>query len=190
MHRVKAFASEIATQNSAPFMHRYLYREHIPPCMLSCFTTSVLYSNRSPANAANVIRALQQSVEELVGAVPKLVVTPTERLARTQALFLYQVIRLFDGDVSLRAQAESDMTLLETWLGDLCKVRENLEGLPRIGDIGTSHIPPKEWEVSSLPPSFSQSWQVIDFVVQRDGYLPSPYEEQSSWHIPSLQCME
>ena len=40
--------------------------------------------------------------------------TPTH-LARTQALFVYQLIRLFDGDIRARAQAEGDAETLRTW---------------------------------------------------------------------------
>ncbi|KUJ14697.1 uncharacterized protein LY89DRAFT_671121 [Mollisia scopiformis] len=146
VNRIKGFTTDIATHNAAPFMHRYLYREHMPPCILSCFSTSVLYANRTPANTATVLRALQQSVRELLAAESQRAMnTPTEKLARTQALFLYQVIRLFDGDIALRVQAEKDIALLESWLGELCKVRENL-GYSLDIEGSRREEPPKEWE--------------------------------------------
>lgn len=55
-------------------------------------------------------------------------VTPTEKLARTQSLFLYLVMTLFDGDVGLRAAGERDLGKLREWLGELCRIRENLGG--------------------------------------------------------------
>ena len=148
--RVKGFVTDVATQSATPFLHRYLYRDHTPQCILSCFTANVLYANRTQANTAMVIRALYSNVKELVDTESKRVVaTPVERLARTQALFLYQVIRLLDGDIILRAQGERDIPLLQTWLGDLCGVRENLSGLVQLEDSVMRKQPPREWEVST-----------------------------------------
>ncbi len=36
-------------------------------------------------------------------------------LARTQALLIYQLIRLYDGDIQARARAEEDMSTLDEW---------------------------------------------------------------------------
>ncbi|KIX07349.1 uncharacterized protein Z518_02002 [Rhinocladiella mackenziei CBS 650.93] len=85
--RVKGFITDIATRNATPFLHRYLYRDHTPPCILSCFATSVLYANRTEANTAVVMRALHSSVREFVDAeIGRVVAMPAEKLARTQAL--------------------------------------------------------------------------------------------------------
>lgn len=145
MNRVKRFTKEVATQNSAPFLHRYLYQSNTPQCILSCFTTCVLYENRTPANTAMVIKALHGNVRELLDfEAGRTSATPTEKLARAQALFLYQIIRLFDESITLRSQAEKDMPILETWLSDLCRIRENLGNL----EDGTRHQKPVEWAVS------------------------------------------
>lgn len=40
--------------------------------------------------------------------------TPIDSLAHTQALLLYQIIRLFDGDISARASGERIIPVLET----------------------------------------------------------------------------
>lgn len=150
MNRVKAFTEEVATRNSAPFIHRYLYQRNTPQCILSCFTTCVLYENRTPANTAMVIRALHGNIRDLLDfEAGRTTATPTEKLARAQALFLYQIMRLFDENITLRSQAERDMPILEAWLGELCKIRENLGNL---GD-DARHQKPVEWEVRNLPPS-------------------------------------
>ncbi|KAM7193738.1 hypothetical protein V8F33_007672 [Rhypophila sp. PSN 637] len=125
-NRVKSFPSDFATQNATPFLHRHLYKgPFMPPCILACFSTSVMYTNRTEANQGMVLRALQQDVDKLVGGV-NIAITPLEKLARVHALFLYQVIRLFDGDVALRAGAEKDLPVLEAWMEDLGRVRDNL----------------------------------------------------------------
>lgn len=97
-----------------------------------------------------VVRALQSDIKGLVGCEGerRLTMTPTEKLARTQALFLYQIIRLLDGDIMLRAQGQRDMPLLNEWVGDLCKVRENLGNLAQLEHGVVRSAPPEDWEVS------------------------------------------
>lgn len=95
-----------------------------------------------------VMRALYNSACELVKAeVHRIALTPIEKLARVQALFLYQVIRLFDGDVTFRAQGEKDMPLFKTWLRELCNIRDNLGHLAQLEDAVVREQPPVEWEV-------------------------------------------
>jgi hypothetical protein len=48
-----------------------------------------------------------------------------EKLGRTQSMLLYQIIRLFDGDIMLRAQAQKDIPLLLAWIDDLCTIRDH-----------------------------------------------------------------
>lgn len=98
-----------------------------------------------------VMRVLHSSVRELVDTeAGRVVATPAEKLARAQTLFLYQIIRLFDGDVILRAQGEKDMPLLQTWLGDLCRMRGNLGDLAEFENGVVRKKPPKiEWEVGA-----------------------------------------
>lgn len=157
VNRVKAFTKEVATKSSAPFLHRYLYKSNTPQCILTCFTTCVLYENRTPANIAMVIRALHGNIRELIDfEAGRITATPTEKLARTQALFLYQIMRLFDDNITLRSQAERDMPILEKWLDELCKIRENLGNL----EDDARRQKPVEWEVR-LSPLFSKVESLI-----------------------------
>ncbi|GAB1318248.1 Transcription factor domain-containing protein [Madurella fahalii] len=147
LNRVKGFTTDLAMRSAAPFLHRYLYRDNMPQSILSCFAANVLYANRTPANTAMVMRAVYNNAKELVDVeASRVTATPLERLARAQALFLYQVIRLLDGDVALRAQGERDMPLLRMWLADLCRVRENLGDMARLGDREMRKQPPAEWK--------------------------------------------
>ncbi|KAI3390480.1 hypothetical protein diail_9557 [Diaporthe ilicicola] len=91
-----------------------------------------------------VIRALHDNVRQLLDTeASRITATPTEKLARAQTLFLYQIMRLFDENITLRAQAEKDMPILETWLGELCRIRENLGNLE---DDTARRQEPVEWE--------------------------------------------
>ncbi|WZH50226.1 C6 zinc finger domain protein [Fusarium acuminatum] len=69
-----------------------------------------------------------------------------EKLARTQALWMYQVMRMFDGDIRLRAQAEQDMPTLEAWLLELEECRDNLQEMWLLEETAVRERPPKSWE--------------------------------------------
>lgn len=55
------------------------------------------------------------------GEASPLSLRTVEQLARVQALFIYQFIRLFDGDISQRAQAEALIPTLTDWNNKLWK---------------------------------------------------------------------
>lgn len=145
---LKSYPSTFAKDSHTPWMHRYLYKDQMPSSIQSCLTVSALYSSMTSSNKASVFRVLCQSLDEL--KQQQLANTPQEKLARAQALFLYQIICLFDGDLTLRSNADRDMLLLQDWLDDLCKIRENLGtpkcDRPRSWEVGTpilfSHSPP------------------------------------------------
>lgn len=116
------------------------------------------------SNKASVFRVLCQSLNELKQQ-QQLANTPLEKLSRAQALFLYQIICLFDGDLTLRSNADRDMLLLQDWLDDLCKTRENLRTQERADIRGGPNLP-ISWEVgtpvlfSHFPPSLTA--EVVD----------------------------
>jgi hypothetical protein len=95
------------------------------------------------SNKTSVFRVLCESLKEL--GQQEAVNTPQEKLARAQALFLYQIIGLFDGDVTLRSNADRNMSLLRDWVDDLCKIRENLRTTENTKDLNPK--PPRSWEV-------------------------------------------
>ncbi|KAI9171205.1 hypothetical protein HJFPF1_00686 [Paramyrothecium foliicola] len=147
VNRIKGFVTNMAEKNATPFLHRCLYQSSMPQCIVSCFATCVLYTNRTPSNAAMVMRSLYSSVTELLCVeAGRVILTPLEKLARTHALFLYQVIRLFDGDVALRAAGERDLSIFRNWLGELCKIRENMGDLSRGDEAIASQNQPEDWQ--------------------------------------------
>lgn len=158
-------------------MHKHLYKDKMPSSIQACFTASTLYSNMTTSNKILVFRVLCQSLEELKRVRSDS--TPQEQLARVQSLFLYQIIGLFDGDVSLRSNADRNMLLLQDWLDELCKIRENLTTSESMNNLK----PPTSWEVCKyILPSFHVSDS------KSGGYFLSLFGEQSSSRMPSLVC--
>ena len=145
---LKGYPLMFSRNSHTPWMHRQLYQDKMEPSVQVCFSISTLYSNVTDSNKSSVFKLLCQGPVDLK-RLPETSI-PRERLARTQALFLYQIMRLFDGDITLRSQAEKDMLLLEAWVGDLCKIRDNLESPHETGNTGPqiSRNKPNSWEVS------------------------------------------
>ncbi|KAM0528319.1 hypothetical protein ACHAPS_001734 [Verticillium nonalfalfae] len=162
----KDFPILLARERETPFLHRHLYRAQTPRAMLTAYSVATAYANRTDANKAWAFRLLCEAADELVGrpgrsqpkdkgvpqvpqlemTVPAQFLTPMDKLARTQALLIYQQVRMFDGDISLRAQAEHDMGKLEDWLGDLERYRDNLAEQWLLEESTLRERPPRSWE--------------------------------------------
>ena len=116
----------------------------MPDTIHKAFMGAVMYANRTPANKGWVFRMLIENCTSLVKTEAR---TAIEKLARTQALFIYQTIRIFDGDITLRAQAQKDMPTFKKWIGELCEFRDNLDEMILLDQISIQERPPKSWEV-------------------------------------------
>lgn len=125
----------------SPLMHRQLYRHSkMLPCIRAAYTARAAYDLASSGSGAKVtaLRIMEELATELVcsqpeveldpasilsnmvgtstdsGAVPVILDTFTH-LARTQALFIYQITQLFDGDIRARDKAEGHIETLHRW---------------------------------------------------------------------------
>ncbi|KAK4149662.1 hypothetical protein C8A00DRAFT_46765 [Chaetomidium leptoderma] len=133
--KLKAWAAAWVRDGHSPLMHKRLYGIWVPDCIQDCLTSLAAYNAASPSSGgkATALRIIDDRVNRLVqsqpqhdndydcevdgGGIPSsILLLPTRtHLARTQALFVYQLIRLFDGDIRARAQAERHTDTLLTW---------------------------------------------------------------------------
>ncbi|KAI0136664.1 hypothetical protein BJ170DRAFT_24302 [Xylariales sp. AK1849] len=146
MESLKMLVPQFARQNCTPFLHRQLYKDNMPRWVLQAFSTCMLYTNRTGGNRGMILRFLHENVTDLLGSATGTNLTPQERLARVHALMMYQVIRMLDGDIFLATQADDNMALLDSWLVELCKVRDNLAEEARMEDTAIRDKPPESWE--------------------------------------------
>lgn len=122
------------------------------------------------SNKPSVLRVLCQNLNEL--KEQESANTPQKKLARVQALFLYQIICLFDGDLTLRSNADRTMPLLLDWLDELCKIRENDRVSEHANAVEMRADPnsQKLWEVSILENIFSLLAPISFADIQSGGY--------------------
>ncbi|XXH05310.1 hypothetical protein Hte_011735 [Hypoxylon texense] len=136
---VQAWMRRWANTGRSPFIHHRLYSQKMPRCVQDAYTALSAYLARTPENSDLCLRIIRDRVADLVEEnegttsthVPgdlsamatapagAMLLDPLEHLARVHALFVYQMIGLFDGDIALRAIAESHMSTLTIWVAEM-----------------------------------------------------------------------
>ncbi|KAL7945810.1 hypothetical protein V8C42DRAFT_44733 [Trichoderma barbatum] len=108
-----------------PFLHRQLYSDSgLPTCLQNAFAAVVLYESKNDKTEEIVMGIIEEKANTVLnepsfvrdsGASAPPSLGTAEQLARVQALSIYQIIRLFDGDIRQRAQAEALIPTLQGW---------------------------------------------------------------------------
>ncbi|KAK9775011.1 putative Aldo-keto reductase [Seiridium cardinale] len=135
-----------ARESCTPFLHRHLYKDNMPHWILQAFSMSVLYAHKNDSNRGMVLRALHDNVKSLHESASGSALKPQEKLARVHALMLYQLMRMFDGDITLGSQADNDTGILDSWLAELYRIRDNLDSESEIDEAELRNQPPESWE--------------------------------------------
>ncbi|RFU77311.1 hypothetical protein TARUN_4929 [Trichoderma arundinaceum] len=123
INQLHSWLKQWTTEGHCPFIHSQLWRIHLPECIQDAFTSIATYHTKTPATERTVLRIIENRVNNLVegqnpsteGDFGVIMIDPACHLARTQALLIYKIIRLFDGDIRARAQAEKHIDTLSLW---------------------------------------------------------------------------
>jgi hypothetical protein len=106
------------TRGQNPFIHKHSYTEHLPPAISDALSACALYSGKNNENELFVFGDISRKAKDLA-EMQRPFLSPVDLLASIQALLLYQIIRLFDGDIRQRADAESHESTLMSWTEQL-----------------------------------------------------------------------
>ncbi|KAI1170551.1 hypothetical protein F4777DRAFT_591861 [Nemania sp. FL0916] len=140
--QVQQWMRQWVTSDHSPLHHPELYSFHMPRHTQDAYTAMAMYMNKTSANSATVSRVLDDRVAQLlhdqdVAALSLgdededgLSLSIFDHLSRVQALLSYQVIRLFDGDIRMRAQAEALIPTLFLWNKQMLERAKNSLGRP------------------------------------------------------------
>jgi hypothetical protein len=90
-------------KGSNPFIHARLYHARFPRCIQDAYTTLSCYLRKLASNEQMVFKILEDRVVELVAEHSVPPADSFEHLARVQALLIYQVLCLYDGEYSATA---------------------------------------------------------------------------------------
>ncbi|KAF4978028.1 hypothetical protein FZEAL_5535 [Fusarium zealandicum] len=135
---------DFAQTRTTTFIHPRLYGSNLPRTMLAAFSAASAYSARTPQNKAWVYKLISDMAKDIHREGER-ATTPAEKLARVQALVVLDSIRMFDGDVTMRAASEREMPQLLAWLEVLKKLMRELESGDPAGSISRDR-PPANWE--------------------------------------------
>ncbi|GKZ24251.1 hypothetical protein AbraIFM66951_002290 [Aspergillus brasiliensis] len=112
MDVLKQAPKMMVLENQTPWCHRQLYKDGMPRSMQDALACCALYMARNEINAPVILSSFRTRIDDLLASPPPS--TALEALAHTQSLILYQIMRLFDGDIHARLSAEPLIPLLET----------------------------------------------------------------------------
>ena len=130
MMRVFRWFGQWVQKGSNPIIHPRLYRTRFPRCIQDAYTTLGSYIHKNRSNEHTVFQILEDRAKQLVrdhGTVPEdsavenvclgsTTLDSLEHLARVQALLVYQLIGLYDGNIRLRHLSESYIPVLHSWM--------------------------------------------------------------------------
>ncbi|KAF2116308.1 hypothetical protein BDV96DRAFT_645639 [Lophiotrema nucula] len=119
VHRFKTWPEKWVKEGKAPFIHPMLYQSGMPKPLQDAYAACAIYSTKTPQNEFVALTVIESKANELVRSPNQASWTPLDLLAAIQALLIFQFIRLFDGDIRQRAQAEQSEQLLESWTEQL-----------------------------------------------------------------------
>lgn len=126
---VRDWLREWIRENHCPLIHRQLYADvGMPSCLMDAFAALAMWQAKTDENEDLVMRYIEEKASQLINGRTSLCgstvdstasLRTVDHLARVQALFIYQHIRLFDGDVRQRPLAEACIPLTSQWTSSL-----------------------------------------------------------------------
>lgn len=133
--KLKSWLRQWTETGSCAFIHARLYADELPEYLqyayAACQTYQTAKSPQAKTTALQIARAWSKKLvqeqaihERLNGPGPggdggNIQIPVWESLCRTQALLVFQIIQLFDGDVRARAEAEASAVMLKSWAEEL-----------------------------------------------------------------------
>ncbi|KAI1112728.1 hypothetical protein F5Y14DRAFT_247611 [Nemania sp. NC0429] len=188
---LRRWLSQWVADSHCPFIHRHLYAETgLPSCLQDAYSTLAAYIGKTDNNEEVVMQIVEDKANALLRqhetsacslsteswGIPGSVSAACsirERLARVQALFIYQFIRLFDGDIRHRAQAEQHNVTLQQWrmqLWEATKLAAYLRqtvggggGFSSTGSYDACEPTTWIWEAWVLAESVRRTWIVVNY---------------------------
>ena len=132
INKLKTWMAAWVTDGHSPIIHPQLYHNGMPECVEDAYTALAAYNAASPSGNPIALQITQNRLDKLLsqyqgpaaftgldGISPACLLDTPTHLARTQALFTYALVTLFDGDIRARAKAEHHANTLLLWCRQL-----------------------------------------------------------------------
>ena len=188
------------------FIHPDLYPGGMPTCLEDAYMALAAYLSRTKETEALVFQIIENRVTSLrqqsVWFEGIETLDTRARLARTQALLVYTLIRVFDGCPRQRALAEDTFDTLSQWAAQmrdtaLAEAPSIYEGLGGLRPGGDGRLEQALWQAWILSESVRRTWMLqsatLNLCQLQDGartgcsgYLLFTIR-QGLWEAPSAQ---
>ncbi|KAI1806614.1 hypothetical protein F4811DRAFT_509704 [Daldinia bambusicola] len=183
------------TDGGSPLHHHHLYRERMPRCVQDAHSAVALYHMTTCSNAetrATTARVIEDRVTQLLAdqALDDTLRTGEgmdifDHICRVQSLLAYQTIRLLDGDIRMRAQAEALIPTLFLWTQQLLdSTKDSLTQPARfLADIAASCPVAASsddnvlWSAWILVESTRRTWLVANYIQETYLYMKHGWSE-------------
>jgi hypothetical protein len=119
VRRLSLIPNVFALSGQTMFIHRQSFQTYQSPALQQAMSACALYCTRTPATNVLVHQVLQRNVQHLLSTTDSTSCSTPDLVAALQALLLYQLMRLFDGDIRLRAAAEDNEITTILWASEL-----------------------------------------------------------------------
>ncbi|PNP57273.1 hypothetical protein THARTR1_02719 [Trichoderma harzianum] len=190
---VKKWLQQWLECGHCPIIHKSLFADtKLPPCLQDAYAALAVYSFKNDQNEDVVMQHIEDKANSLLeehSAHQDLLVDPfvapcslttIQHLARVLSLIIYQFIRLFDGNIRHRAQAEKHIPLLKSWTCQLWSsvnidvTVQNTFGGDYLVTQENADATVKLWRTWLLMESVRRAWKVSAYMrciyyVFRDG---------------------
>ncbi|EXK24150.1 hypothetical protein FOMG_19111 [Fusarium oxysporum f. sp. melonis 26406] len=179
LDKLREWINKWALENHCPFIHHRLYGAELPnPLEFALGTWNTYHSSANSTGtkiALKMARDWSQNLVEgqsLSESFDNGSTDLTSHLARTQALLIFQIICLFDGDIQSRVHGEAFLTTLISWAALLIqKAKEdaatdqpidpgellNESQITRLHSNGTTT---SSWKAYILSESIRRTWVI------------------------------
>jgi hypothetical protein len=128
--KIHQWLTQWVDNGSNPFIHSRLYRKRFPQSIQDAYTALSCYLHKAESNEHMILEIIHNQAKRLVVGYgfPSESTRPMhtntsadmldslEHVARVQALLVYQVLCLYDGDIRLRHLGESHIPVLHNWM--------------------------------------------------------------------------
>lgn len=198
--QLRSWLREWTSQGHSPFIHANLYKVGLPECIQDAFTALAAYQLKTLATERMVFRIVEHSADRLLeqqslyaGDVGVIMLDTVAHLARTQALLVYCIICLFDGDIRARCHAEARIETLMVWAKQLWQSaglnvasdgakesspNSDSQGLPVLG-LKADGTVPSVWLAWSFSESIRRTYitatlTTAAYLTLKQGWAPCP----------------
>ncbi|KAF5858750.1 hypothetical protein ETB97_003804 [Aspergillus alliaceus] len=163
---IQQWLKQWVLEGSTLFIHPHLYPGRLPSCLQDAYTSAAAYFLQNPSNKDITNPIIEERVSELL-AEP----TPsslTDHLARVQALLVYQIICLFDGDDHQRSIAERRIPTLISWSSQMLECARISSEYIQLAQSGHGPQEPRQealWKAWILGESVRRTWMIRTTIV-------------------------